>query len=73
MISDEIKEEVTRDVEENFPGVEVKYVNVSFEDDMAYANYLIVDRGIGEETVAFGEPLDDFGRMHAAIGEWLAE
>lgn len=73
MISDEIKEEVTRDVEENFPGVEVKYVNVSFEDDMAYANYLIVDRGSGEETVAFGEPLDDFGRMHDAIGEWLAE
>lgn len=73
MISDEIKEEVALDVEGSFPGVEVKYVNVSFDGDEAYANYLIVDRGNGEETVAFGEPLNDFGRMHEAIGEWLAE
>lgn len=73
MINDEIKEEVAFDVEGNFPGVEVKYVNVSFDGDDAYANYLIADRGSGEETVDFHGPVNDLGRIREAVGEWLAE
>ena len=73
MISDEVKEDVTLAMEGRFPKVKVKYVNVSFKGDEAFVNYIIADRGNGEETIAFPCPVNDLGSVGKAMAMWLGE
>lgn len=73
MISDEIKEDVTLAMEGRFPKVRVKYVNVSFNGEEAFVNYIIADRGNGEETIAFPCPVNDLGAVGKAMAMWIGE
>lgn len=73
MISDEVKEDVTLAMEARFTKVKVKYVNVSFEGEEAFVNYIIADRGNGEETITFPCPVNDLGSVGRAMAMWLGE